>query len=217
MLRTFFMTCFMSLLAYPVASSDHAVGSIAAPGPVCDRSVVQVQSAYILSRRHLARALIDAGDIHGAAVEYGLVVQEQPDDATAWFDYAAALANDYRFREAAAASEMAMNLDPTNLQAIKIAVIAFERSERYADALTSSYRLAATGDRIAMNDIAEAFLYGRGVAENPHEAVLWFERAASAGHFGAMDRLAHIHQMGLYGREPDAKLAAQWSKRASED
>jgi TPR repeat protein len=167
-------------------------------------------------RRHLGRALLDIGDGMGGATEFGGIAEELKTDAGAWFDYAAALATDYRFTEAATAIARSLALDPDRFEANKIAVIAFERAGRDEEAYQASLRLAGMGDRIAMNDIAEALLEGRGVAANPPAAVPWFERAAAAGHIGAMDRLARIHREGLYGRKPDAALAEQWAKKAEE-
>ncbi len=167
-------------------------------------------------RRHLGRALLDIGDGMGGATEFGGIAEELGTDAGAWYDYAAALATEYRFTEAAAAIARSLALDPGRFEANKIAVIAFERSGREAEAYQASLRLAAMGDRIAMNDIAEALVDGRGTAADPPLAVAWFERAAAAGHIGAMDRLARIHRDGLYGQKPDPVVAEQWAKRAEE-
>lgn len=168
-------------------------------------------------RRQLAQSLLDIGDAAGAAAELARVAAGLPRSAGAWLEYATALVDAYRFDDAAVAIGRSLALDPNDFMANKIAVIAYERSGRLEATFDANVRLAAAGDPIAMNDIAEALLYGRGVAENASDAVTWFERAASAGHYGAMDRLAHVHRMGLYGREANTMLAEQWSKRAAAD
>lgn len=170
----------------------------------------------IALRRQLGRALLDVGDGMGGATEFGGIAEELETDAGAWFDYAAALATDYRFTEAASAVARSLALEPGRFEANKIAVIAFERAGREDEAYQANLRLAGMGDRIAMNDIAEALIDGRGVTADPPGAVIWFERAAAAGHIGAMDRLARIHREGLYGRKPDPVLAEQWARKADE-
>jgi len=181
----------------------------------CNKAL-QAAPEDLALRRHLGRALLDVGDGMGGATEFGGIAEELQSDAGAWFDYAAALATDYRFTEAATAIARSLALDPQRFEANKIAVIAFERAGRDGEAYQANLRLAAMGDRIAMNDIAEALVDGRGIAADPPRAVTWFERAAQAGHIGAMDRLARIHRDGLYGRKPDPVAAEQWARRAQE-
>ena len=165
-------------------------------------------------RRALARASMDVGDGIGGTGEYGAIAQERPDDPQAWFDYGTALATDYRFNEAAVAIERALTLDPNHRDANKIAVLTYERAGRHAEAYASSLRLAGMGDAIGMYDVAESLLEGHGVKSDPPASVPWFRRAAEAGHFGAMAKLAKIYAEGLYGEKRDPALAAEWAKRA---
>ncbi len=203
----------------PALAQDWAATCAAARGQdkvlACNMALKAAPKDVAL-RRHLGRALLDVGDGMGGATEFGGIAAELETDAAAWYDYAAALATDYRFTEAAVAIARSLALDPRRFEANKIAVIAFERSGRDGEAHQANLRLAAMGDRIAMNDIAEALVDGRGVAADPPLAVTWFERAAAAGHIGAMDRLARIHREGLYGRKPDPALAERWARRAEE-
>jgi tetratricopeptide (TPR) repeat protein len=165
-------------------------------------------------RRAFARALMDLGDGVGGTGEYGAIARERPDDAQAWFDFGTALATDYRFKEAAEAIERAIALDPNRADAHKIAVLAYERAGRFAEAYASSLKLAALGDSIGMYDVAESLVEGRGVKADPPASVAWFRRAAEAGHFGAMAQLAKIYGEGLYGVKPDPAQAAEWARRA---
>ena len=165
-------------------------------------------------RRTLARAYMDVGDGMGGTGEYGAIAQDRPGDAQAWFDYAMALATDYRFAESAAAVERALKLRPDHFESNKIAVIAYERMGRHEDAYAANLRLAARGDAISIYDVAESLLEGRGVKSDPPAAVPWFRRAAEAGHFGAMAMLAKIYGEGLYGQAKDPAQAADWAKRA---
>jgi TPR repeat protein len=165
-------------------------------------------------RRHLGRALLDIGDGMGGANEFGAIAEEKQTDARSWYDYAAALATDYRFADAAKAIERSLAIDPVPFEANKIAVLVYERTGRAPDAYACNLRLAAMGDRIAMNDIADALVEGRGVAADPPAAVAWFVRAAEAGHFGAMSMLARIYSEGLYGQKRDPALAQRWHRKA---
>ncbi|MGQ0677043.1 MAG: hypothetical protein ACT4N4_13280 [Rhodospirillales bacterium] len=165
-------------------------------------------------RRALARAYIDVGDGVGGASEYGAIARERPEDPEAWYDYALALATDYRYREAASAIDHALKLDPDRPAANKIAVIAYEGAGRIADAYGAGLRLAGMGDAIAMYETAEALVKGRGVKADPPAAVPWFRRAAEAGHVDAMAALAKIYAEGLYGEKPDPAQAAQWKKKS---
>lgn len=165
-------------------------------------------------RRSMARALMDVGDGIGGTGEYGAIAQDRPGDPQAWFDYGTALATDYRFAEAAVAIERALKLDPNHREANKIAVLTYERAGRFAEAYAASLKLAGLGDAIGMYDVAESLVEGRGVASDPPASVPWFRRAAEAGHFGAMAKLAKIYAEGLYGEKRDPALAAEWAKKA---
>jgi hypothetical protein len=180
-------------------------------------SVLAAGSGDALQRRQQARALLSSGDPDAAVREVAMAAEESPHDAEAWSDYALALADAGQFRRAAAAVIRSLELDPQAFVANKVAIIVFERLGRHREAFETNERLAALGDRIAMYDLAEAFLEGRGVPADPPGAVRWMERAAAAGHFGAMERLALIYRAGLYGQTVDPLLSAAWAARAEAD
>ncbi len=205
------------LLASPASAQDWRQGCLTGRGPdkvlACTKATEAAPKDLEL-RRALARALMDVGDGVGGTGEYGAIAKDRPDDPQAWFDYGTALATDYRFGEAAKAIERALKLDPGHRGAHKIAVLAYERAGRHEEAYAISLRLAGMGDAIGMYDVAESLLEGRGVAADPPASVPWFRRAAEAGHFGAMAKLAKIYGEGLYGQPRDAVQAAEWARRA---
>jgi len=182
-------------------------------GVACNQAL-KAKPGDIELRRHLGRALLDIGDGLGGANEFGAIAEEKRTDARAWYEYAAALATDYRFADAAKAIERSLALDLRPYEANKIAVLVYERTGRTAEAYQANLRLAAQGDRIAFNDIAEALVDGRGIKADPSAAVAWFVRAAEAGHFGAMSMLARIYAEGLYGQARDPALAQRWHRKA---
>jgi TPR repeat protein len=201
----------------PAASQDWDATCLSARGQdkvVACNQALKARPSDAELRRHLGKALLDLGDGMGGANEFGAIAEEKRTDAFAWYEYAAALATDYRFADAAKAIERSLALDPLPFEANKIAVLVYERTGREGAAYAANLRLAELGDRIAMNDIADALVDGRGVKADPPAAVGWFVRAAEAGHFGAMSMLARIYAEGLYGQRRDAAKAAHWARRA---
>lgn len=217
MIRPVSLALVASLIAPPALAQDWRASCLSARGQdkvlACTKALEAAPKDLAL-RRALARAHMDVGDGMGGTGEYGAIAQERPDDPQAWFDYAAALATDYRFAESAVAVERALKLRPNHFESNKIAIIAYERMGRHADAYAANLRLAAMGDAIGMYDAAEALIEGRGVEADPPAAVQWFRRAAEAGHFGAMAMLAKIYAEGLYGQPKDPAQSADWAKKA---
>lgn len=207
----------LCLAALPARAEDWAESCAIARGQdkvVACNQALKAAPGDVELRRQLGRALLDIGDGMGGANEFGAIAEEHPGDALAWYEYATALATDFRFKDAAKAIERSLAIDPHPYEANKIAALVYEHVHRDADAYAANLRLAAMGDRIAMNDIADALVEGRGVAADPPSAVAWFTRAAEAGHFGAMSMLARIHAEGLYGQRRDVEQARRWAERA---
>lgn len=205
------------LSALPAAAQDWDAACAAARGQdkvaACNQAL-KARPGDVALRRNLGRALLDTGDGLGGASEFGAIAEEKQTDAFAWYEYAAALAADYRFADAARAIARSLALDPEPYEANKIAVLVYERTGRDDEAFQANLRLAETGDRIALNDIAEALVDGRGVKADPAAAVGWFLRAAEAGHYGAMATLARIYAEGLHGQRRDPVLARRWRDKA---
>lgn len=207
----------LALCGPPALAQDWDAACAAARGQdkvVACNQALKAKPGDVELRRHLGRALLDTGDGLGGANEFGAIAEEKQTDARAWYEYAAALATDYRFADAAKAIARSLALDPRPYEANKIAVLVYERTGRDDEAYAANLRLAETGDRIALNDIAEALVDGRGVRADPPASVAWYVRAAEAGHFGAMSMLARIYAEGLYGQARDLDKARHWARKA---
>jgi len=77
----------------------------------------------------------------------------------------------------------------------------------------ASYNYAKQGDRDAQFDIAERYYKGRGVDKSLEDAVVWYRRAANAGHDRAQCTLAMLIFLGR-GVEPDPAEAWKWMRLA---
>ena len=93
---------------------------------------------------------------------------------------------------------------------MKSARRAFLRAD-YAAAHAEFLRLARTGDADAQTSVAEMYLAGRGVEQNPQQAVEWFRAAARQG-----DAVAQVNLGLLLARAEMLEEAAAWLKKAAE-
>lgn len=73
----------------------------------------------------------------------------------------------------------------------------------------TTYGYAKKGDRDAQFDIAERYYKGRGVEQNLEDAILWYQRAARAGHDRAQCTLAMLVFLGR-GTSSDPVEAWKW-------
>jgi len=148
------------------------------------------------------------------AVElYGRRIALEPGNAAAWFDQAAALATLWYFVEAAEPLRQALALDPGNLTFQRLAAIVFERAGPAEAAFAAHLALAEAGIETGMYDLAGDFHYGRGTGADPAAALLWYERAAEAGHVAAMQALADHLPHGTLGVTDPAR-ADHWRQEA---
>jgi TPR repeat protein len=75
-------------------------------------------------------------------------------------------------------------------------------------------KLANEGDLEAQYQLALRYETGAwGVFQDDKKALFWFERAARAGHTGAIASLVHVYERGLLGVKPDPAKAAEWHAR----
>lgn len=165
-------------------------------------------------RRHLAQAYLASNDALSAYRIYDEIRQQRPDDAKAQFDYAAALATFHDFELAAEPIRAAMRLAPDNLTTLQLAAIIFGQVRRYDEAFAAVGRAAELGDTVQMFALARYYEQGIGVTSDPKAARDWYERAAAAGHIGAMMALADVYAEGRLGVRPDLDRAEAWATRA---
>jgi len=75
--------------------------------------------------------------------------------------------------------------------------------------------LSKSEDPVAHYQLGQLYARGIGVEENKQTALIWFEKAAEAGHSKAQFELARIYWKGD-GVAADKVLSAQWAKAAAE-
>jgi TPR repeat protein len=67
-----------------------------------------------------------------------------------------------------------------------------------------------------MNNLALAYLKGKGVPQDKKQFLIWTKRAAEAGNAEAMHNLAIAYLKGDLGVPQDKKQFLIWTKRAAE-
>ena len=84
----------------------------------------------------------------------------------------------------------------------------------YGEAANAWRPLAEGGDAMAQFNLGLLYETGRGVAEDPAQAAVWYERAALQGVTQAQFNLALLHQTGR-GVEKDGGQALYWLEVAA--
>ncbi|MGD0133517.1 MAG: protein kinase [Bryobacteraceae bacterium] len=90
------------------------------------------------------------------------------------------------------------------------------REGKPEDAIDLFSKSAALGDANAMEELAESYSNGEGVAKNDAEAVEWFTLAAKAGNSSAMLTLGGLYLLGNDGVEQNDEDAAKWFQKAAD-
>ncbi len=90
------------------------------------------------------------------------------------------------------------------------------REGKPEDAIDLFSKSAALGDANAMEELAESYSNGEGVAKNDAEAVEWFTLAAKAGNSSAMLSLGGLYLLGNDGVEQSDEDAAKWFQKAAD-
>ncbi len=164
--------------------------------------------------RHYALALLSAGDEEHAVSQYRRAAALAPDDAQSHFLLAVALGTINRYADSLPHVERALALDPDHRNTLALAVVMHQHLGRSAPAFRYALRLAELGDVIAMDEVAGMYERGTGVSKDSSQAVRWLNRAADAGHHGAMLRLRRAYLEGELGLAVDENKAVEWANRA---
>jgi TPR repeat protein len=164
--------------------------------------------------RNLAFAYLAVDDQEACLAVHRAIVALAPDDAEAWFGYAAAAATFWDYRAAVEPIRRALLLAPDHRLALRVAVLVFRASGETRDALAALAHGAELGDDVMMAGLAEAYAQGIGTAADPAAARLWLARAAALGHVGAMEQLAALYRRGAPGVPADPAAASSWAERA---
>lgn len=188
---------------------DETAASIIA----CERLLEQWPNDLALLHRlawlHLAR-----NEEGPAEQAYRRLIELEPDNPQAHFEYAAALATMWNYRMAEPAIREAIALRPEHLQSYILAAVIYEGLGDPIQAFSMHLQLAHRGSRIGMFDAAQDFDFGRGTPPDPKRAKRWYLAAAEAGHILAMTKLAEGLELGLFDEDPDSVAAETWRTRA---
>lgn len=98
---------------------------------------------------------------------------------------------------------------------LDVAALAAQLQHAPDIALATLAPIAQRGDPQAQLLLGQACMEGRGTAQDPAAAVLWFERAANAGLAIAMNMLGRCHELGQ-GTAQNLELAAVWYRKAAD-
>lgn len=163
--------------------------------------------------RSLARAQIETGSFEDAVKTYERVVALSPEDAKAHEDLAGTLGFIRQYERAAREMERALSLRPARAADFRTLAIMYVFLNNPGRAVEMNHRAAELGDPIAMYDLRQFYRDGFGVSKDLDTALAWTERAAQAGHLGAMALLTDIYLEGLYGQTADEAKALHWAQR----
>ncbi len=177
-------------------------------------AAVAADPADLAARRNLAFAYLARNDHDACLAVHREIVALVPDDAQAWFDYAAAAATFWDYGTAVGPIRMALRLAPDERLALRVAAIVFRMTGLHRDALAAMSRGAELGDDLLMAALADAYRRGLGTAPDNGANLMWLTRAAAHGHVGAMEQLAALYRDGADGIPADPGAAAVWADRA---
>ena len=183
----------------------------------CEAAVASTEgtAGALSAQRSLAWALLRNGEEPRAITLFAELAAQQPDDAEAQFDSAAAHATVWNYEAAAGYLTAAVRQGRRDASTYLLGAIIFEQLARPAEAFVFHHRLARLGEPSGMFDLAQDFAGGRGTAMDSDAARAWYERAAEQGHVGAMLALAEAYRTGGLELAPDADLAALWAAKAA--
>ena len=89
------------------------------------------------------------------------------------------------------------------------------KAEYSADEIAEFRARAKQGDTDAQWNLGEAYFYGKGVDENPNQALEWLRKAAEQGHACAQVDLGFMYFVG-WGVDQDQKKAVEWYRKSAE-
>jgi TPR repeat protein len=92
---------------------------------------------------------------------------------------------------------------------------AFENGD-YETAFTLWMPLAENGDTEAQNYLGILYYLGLGVSKDYKKAIVWYERAARAGHADAQRNYGDMINFGRGGLQKDNRQAFKWYFAASQ-
>jgi tetratricopeptide (TPR) repeat protein len=177
------------LLAAPASAACQSISG-------CEAAIQRAPADPVV-RRDYGLVLLRNGANEEAVESYRTAITLAPEDARGYEALGGALAVLRDYTGALPLLERAVALDQGRAEsALRILQFVQEGLLQREAALSTARRLADRGDVLAMFDLAVAL-----EATEPTEARRWLERAAAAGHAGALDRLAEVRRVAGEARE----------------
>ena len=199
-------------------TSDWMEACLAAPRVAavepCERAL-SARPDDIEMERRLAWGLLATYRETEAVDRFVTIAQKRPDDPQAHFDAASVMTGLRMYPQAVPHLQRALALAPDLLEHQRLAAILFVHTDDWAAAHAANRVLAVAGVPTGLFDLARDFAQGRGVEPDQAEARRWYERAAEAGHVGAMRALAEKLHYGAFSTPPEPQLAGFWRDRAA--
>ncbi len=208
------------ILAAPVpavaedwAAACRAASRVAAVAP-CEKALA-ADPTDVQAARRLAWGLLATYRETEAIRRFEALARTRPDDAQAQLDVASVMTGLRMYPEAVPYMRRALALAPQRTAVQRLAAILFLHTEDYAAAHAAHRALAEAGVAVGLYDLARDYAQGRGTDPDQAQARHWYERAAAAGHVGAMRALADKLEYGAFGTPPEPDLAQLWRQRAA--
>lgn len=195
------------------AEACRAAPRVAAVEP-CERAL-SARPDDIEAERRLAWGLLATYRETEAVERFLTIARRRPADPQAHFDAASVMTGLRMYPQAVPHLQRALDLAPDLLEHQRLAAILFVHTGDWAAAHAANRVLAVAGVPTGLFDLARDFAQGRGVEPDQGEARRWYERAAEAGHVGAMRALAEKLHYGAFGTPPEPRLAGVWRARAA--
>ncbi len=216
-MRGVLVATLLLVAASPAVAADdwHARCAAAAPERAikpCEEALIDNPADSLALKRLADLYLGGHGEWHAIEL-YSRRILLEPENPEVYFDQAAAFATMWYFVEASPAMHKTLELDPTNLQAQRLASVVFENSGEVEAAFAAHLALAEADIDTGMYDVARDFHYGRGTQPDFAAARLWYVRAANSGHVAAMRALGEYLAYGTLGIE-DPVSADYWHQQA---
>lgn len=195
------------------AAACRAASRVAAVAP-CEKALA-ADPADVGAARRLAWGLLATYRETEAIRRFEALARARPDDPQAQLDVASVMTGLRMYPQAVPYMHRALALAPQRTAIQRLAAILFLHTEDYAAAHAAHRALAEAGVAVGLYDLARDYAQGRGT--NPDQALArqWYERAAAAGHVGAMRALADKLEYGAFGTPPEPQLARMWRQRAA--
>ncbi len=90
-----------------------------------------------------------------------------------------------------------------------------ERLDESEAALNRYWKAAVNGDPKGQHSLGDCYFWGRGIPENPKEALRWYRKAAAQGYPQSQYDLGLFCQYGRCGLKKDEGKAAEWYEKAA--